>query len=347
MKGRMVRSVTLFVMLLLASACAAVPVSPPVSPSALEPHGPAAAHIDSLWWMMFALGTAIFVLVLILLAAALLRGRRASSDTAPDSRDGDLGRAWIVRGGIILPLIVLAAVFGYTIFTLASVENAQGQAALQIKVVARRWWWQVEYPDKNVTTANEIHIPVGVPVQFQLESADVIHSFWVPELHGKMDVIPPHDEYLTLQADQAGAYRGVCAEFCGLQHAQMGFMVIAQTPDDFNKWLAAQQQPAAAPADAAGQRGQQVFISSGCDFCHAVRGLDARTLVASSPDLGPDLTHLSSRSTIVGASLTNNTGNLAGWVVDAQHIKEGVDMPRISLNASDLQALLAYLQNLR
>ncbi len=347
MKQRVCRLSTLFFMLLLISACSSVPISPPVTPSALDPHGTAAAHIASLWWLMFALGTAIFLLVLGLLLAAVLRNRRATSETAPDSRDGDTGRTWLIRGGIILPLIVLAIVFGYTIYTLAAVENAQAQAAVHIKVTARRWWWEIEYPDQNVTTANEIHIPVGVPVQFQLESEDVIHSFWVPELHGKMDVIPPVANFLTLEADQAGVYRGECAEFCGLQHATMGFMIVAQSKNDFDAWLAAQNQPAATPTDPTAQQGQKVFMSAGCAFCHNIQGLDEKSVAASNPDLGPDLTHLASRQTIVGASLTNNTGNLAGWVLDAQHLKQGSDMPKISLNSRDLQALLAYLQSLR
>lgn len=256
MKQHVCRSVMLFFMLLLVSACSTAPVSPPIVPSALDPHGIAAAHIASLWWVMLALATAVFVLVLGLLFAALFRNRRGTSDTVPDTIDGDTGRKWLVRGGIVLPLVVLAIVFGYTIYTLAVVENPQGQAALHIKITAQRWWWQVEYPDQDVTTANEIHIPVGVPVQFQLQSKDVIHSFWIPELHGKMDVIPPLTNYITLQADQVGTYRGECAEFCGLQHAQMGFMVVAESRDDFAKWLDAQKQDAETPADPTVQQGQ-------------------------------------------------------------------------------------------
>ncbi len=347
MKQRLVRFGILSLVLWLSSACSSDPISPPLVPSALDPHGTAATHIASLWWVMLAFGTAVFVVVLALLAAALLRNRRATSDTPPDSRDGDTGRRWLIRGGIILPLIVLAIVFGYTIYTLAVVENSQAQAELHIKVTAQRWWWEIQYPDQNVTTANEIHIPVGVPVQFELESQDVIHSFWVPELHGKMDVIPPLTNYLTLQADRAGVYRGECAEFCGLQHATMGFMVVAQSQDDFKAWLANQREPAVDPNDDTAQVGQKVFMTAGCAFCHNIQGLDEQSVAASNPDLGPDLTHLASRQTIVGASLTNNTGNLAGWVVDAQHIKQGSDMPPIALTSRDLQALLAYLQSLR
>lgn len=344
---RVYRFGALLFMLLLISACSSVPVSPPITPSALSPQGTAASHIASLWWLMFALAAATFLLVLGLLLAAIFRNRRSTNETPPDSRDGDTGRSWVIRGGIILPFIVLAIVFGYTIYTLAIVENPQDKAALQIKVTAQRWWWRVEYSDPDVTTANEIHIPVGVPVQIQLNSTDVIHSFWVPQLHGKMDVIPPLTNFITLEADQPGVYRGECAEFCGLQHATMGFMVVAQSKDDFDKWLQAQSQDATTPDDPVAQKGQQIFLKAGCDYCHAIQGLDTQSIVASKPDLGPDLTHLNSRLTIVGASLTNNTGNLAGWIMDAQHIKEGSDMPRISLSSQDLQALLAYLQTLK
>ncbi len=337
----------LLLTLLLVSACTSVSNSTSDQPSALTPRGPMAAHLASLWWVMFALGTAIFVLVLGLLLAAFLRRQRATSDTAPDSRDGDTGRNWLIRGGIALPLVVLAVVFGYNIYTLAAVENPQAQAALHIKVTAHRWWWEIDYPDQNIVTANEIHIPVGVPVRFQLETPDVIHSFWVPELHGKMDVIPNHTNYITLQADQAGVYRGECAEYCGDQHALMGFLVVAQSRADFESWLAAQQKSAETPTDPAVKQGQQVFINAGCVYCHTVQGLDQRSIVRASTDLGPDLTHIGSRLMIAGATLTNNTGNLAGWVIDAQHIKPGVDMPKMSISPQDLQTLLAYLQSLR
>ena len=212
--------------------------------------------------------------------------------------------------------------------------------------MGRRWWWEVKYPDQGVTTANEIHVPVGTPVSFQLESADVIHSFWIPELHGKMDLIPTRINNLTLQADKAGIYRGECAEFCGLQHAHMGFMVVAQSDADYADWLNAQQQDAPTPADQAAQQGQQVFIAAGCVFCHTVRGLDDKSIDRSGVDLGPDLTHLASRLTIAGASLTQNQGNLAGWIVDAQHVKPGSLMPNVQLNSQDLQSLLAYLATL-
>jgi cytochrome c oxidase subunit II len=333
--------------LLLASGCTAGPISPPVAPSALDPHGPGAAEIASLWWLMLAFGAAIFVLVMALLAAALLRRRRGTSETPPDSQGGDTGRRWPIWGGIALPVVVIGIVFGYSIATLAGIEGPRGPSPVKIDVVGRRWWWEVKYPDYGITTANEIHIPAGVPVQIQLESADVIHSFWVPELHGKMDLIPTRINEITLQADQIGLYRGVCAEFCGLQHAHMGLMVVAQNNTDFTNWLAAQQLPAGAPSDSLAKQGQQVFVSAGCVFCHTVQGIDDKNIDRSSVELGPDLTHLSSRLTIAGASRTRNDGNLSGWVVDAQHIKPGSLMPNVDINGQDLQALLAYLATLK
>ena len=346
MTKRLYRCNLWFLVFLLISACSPAPISISRTPSALDPQGPAAAHIAKLTWVMTGLGTAIFLLVVGLMFTALLRGKRGTSATPPDSSGGDTGRNWPIFGGIALPLIIVAIVFGYSIYTLAAIENPKEKPDIKIEIVGRRWWWEVKYPDQGITTANEIHIPVGVPVQIQLQSADVIHSFWVPELHGKMDLIPTRINKLTIRADQAGVYRGQCAEFCGLQHAHMGLVVVAESEDDFNNWLNAQQQPAAAPTDQMAVQGQQVFMSAGCVFCHTVQGLDDKSIDRSSVDLGPDLTHLSSRLTIAGASLTQNRGNLAGWIVDAQHVKPGSLMPNMDLNSEDLQALLVYLETL-
>ena len=338
---------TVFVLLsFFLGACSGAVISPPVTPSSLNPHGPAAAHLANLWWVMFGLGTLTWLLVIILMFAALLR-RRRERRTVPDSRGGDTGRNWPILGGIVLPFVVIGVVFGYSIYTLAAVDNPTDKPAVHIQIVGRRWWWEVKYPDQGVTTANELHIPVGVPVQVELQSADVIHSFWVPELHGKMDAIPTRINHLTIQADKAGVYRGECAEYCGLQHAHMGFMVVAQSQADYDAWVSQQAQPAASPSDASAQQGQQVFLNAGCIFCHTIRGLDDKPVDRSAIDLGPDLTHLSSRLTIAGATLTANRGNLAGWISDTQHIKPGNLMPTVYINSKDLQNLLAYLETLK
>lgn len=331
---------------LLISACSEVPISPPLTPSALDPHGTNAARIAQLWWVMLAFGTAVLLLVVALILAAVFRRRRGDSETAPDSSGGDTGRNWVITGGIIMPFIILSIVFVYSIYVLAKIEGPKGQSAVKIEVVGRRWWWEVKYPENGITTANEIHLPVGTPVQIKLMSADVIHSFWVPELSGKMDLVPTRINNITIDANTPGVYRGECAEFCGLQHAHMGFMVVVQSKEDFDAWLKAQQQPAAAPTDPAAVQGQQVFMDAGCVFCHTVDGLDDKEIDRSGVDLGPNLTHLASRLTIAGASLEENRGNLAGWVMDAQHVKPGSLMPNMYLNSQDLQNLLAYLETL-
>ncbi len=336
-------------LLFLTSACAGAQISPSTYPSTLEPHGPAAARIAELWWFMFGLGAVIWLVVVGLMFAALLRRRRSTSATDPESIGGDTGRNWPIFGGIVVPLIVIGVVFGYSIYTLAAIENPIEKPPIKIEIVGRRWWWEIKYPDQSVITANEIHLPVGVAAQVKLQTADVIHSFWIPELHGKMDLIPTRINNITLESDKIGVYRGECAEFCGLQHAHMGFMVVVESQADYDKWIKVQQQPAAAPADASAQRGQQVFLSVGCVFCHHVRGLEEqeKEIDRSCVDLGPDLTHLDSRLTIAGASLAQNRGNLTGWIIDAQHVKPGALMPNMNnMTSEDLQSLIAYLESL-
>jgi cytochrome c oxidase subunit II len=337
-------SAPLFAVLL--SACVEASISPAGTQSALDPRGPAAARLAELWWVMFAFGAFVFVLVLVLLFAALLRRRRATEETPPENHN-DTGRKWLIWGGIVLPLWILAIVFWYNIYTLSTVATAPEDEETLIQIVGRRWWWEVHYRDLGITTANELHIPVGQPVHIKLESGDVIHSFWVPQLHGKMDLIPTRANYITIQADEPGIYRGRCAEFCGLQHAHMGFIVVAESQEEFDAWIAAQQQPTVTPVDELALRGQEVFLSAGCAYCHSINGLDDSSVDASEIDLGPDLTHVGSRLTIAAGSLTNNLGNLAGWILDAQHVKPGSLMPPMYLNSQDLQALLAYIDQLR
>jgi cytochrome c oxidase subunit II len=310
-------------------------------PSSLDPRGEVAANIAELWWVMFFLSVAVFLLVVGLMLVGIFRQR---GDEEPNERAEN---RWILVGGIVMPSVVLAVVFGFTIRTTALTANEAGTGALTIEVIGRRWWWEVNYPAQGVVTANEIHIPVGVPVEFSLKSGDVIHSFWVPQLGGKMDLIPGRENILVLQADEAGIYRGECAEYCGLQHALMQFMVIAQSQDEFDGWINSQQQIAEAPEDELAVRGQEVFVAAGCVYCHTIRGLDSGDVDRSAVDLGPDLTHLASRTTIGAGILSNNRGNLAGWIANPHDQKPGVLMPATPIAGDDLQALLAYLESLQ
>ncbi len=216
---------------------------------------------------------------------------------------------------------------------------------VNIKVTGQQWWWDVEYEStlasQRLQTANEIHIPTGKPVLLKLQSTDVIHSFWVPNLGGKKDLIPGHQTELWIQADREGIFRGQCAEFCGHQHAHMALLVIAESPAKYAAWLDAQRRPAAEPDDPMAKRGRDVFLSGPCVMCHSVRGTGAGGHTA------PDLTHLGSRLTLAAGTVPNTPGHLAGWITDAQGIKPGNRMPTIGIGGEDLQALLQYLQALK
>ncbi len=303
------------------------------APSTFAPKGAAAAQISRLWWIMFGVGTAVYLVVMGLLLLGLIRpGIRL-----PFSLNG---RRLVVVGGLIIPLIILIVIYGFTLGTLSALGAEKNQGTLTVEVIGHQWWWEVRYPDQQITTANEIHVPVGQPVTLKLTSDDVIHSFWVPELHGKSDMIPGRVNNFWLQADEPGEFWGLCAEFCGTQHAKMLFVVVAEPQEQFDQWLAQQQQPAAAPATELAQQGLDVFIEADCGRCHAIQGTDA------TGDFGPDLTHFASRLTLGAGAVRNSEGALAGWVVDPHGVKPGNLMPSADISGPELQALLAYLESL-
>lgn len=324
--------------------------------SALDPAGPQAAHIARLWWLMFFVTTTVFVLVVGFIVAGVVRGRRRSRAMAvvhEDAAAPPLTRAVVTASLVtIVTLFVLLVASVRTGRAIGSSPSPGGPTpgaplydAVTINVIGHQFWWEIEYedasPDRRVTTANEIHIPVGRPVILKVTSRDVIHSFWVPNLTGKRDLIPGYTTAIWLQADRPSVYRGQCAEFCGKQHAHMAFEVVAEPDATFAKWLDAQRQPAVDPQTASAIQGRQVFQNGQCVLCHRVRGTAAQGLV------GPDLTHVGSRGKIAAATVPNTTGHLAGWVVDAQQIKPGSQMPPNRLDADDLQALITYLEALK
>jgi cytochrome c oxidase subunit II len=251
--------------------------------------------------------------------------------------------------------VTVAAAVGLTLLTVLSLTGLsyayqkelfeKRQDVLTIKITGHQFWWQVDYEDadasRRFTTANEIHIPVGQPVLLKLESSDVIHSFWVPSLTGKQDLIPGRQNTLQIQADREGVYRGQCAEFCGWQHAHMSMLFVAHGKEEFERWRAQQIKAAEPPSDPERQKGQSIFLSSPCVMCHSVRGTPAGGKVA------PDLTHLGSRKTIAAGTLPMSRGNLAAWIVDPQGIKPGVDMPLIKLKPEEIDPLVTYLEGLK
>jgi cytochrome c oxidase subunit II len=303
----------------------------------LAPASPDARAVDQLMWLMIALGTAVFVGVLGLLVYA------GSGRGARDTDDGDdsdrRSRRLVIGGGVALPVVVLVPLAVFMLVT-ADRISPNREAAEEIRVVGHQYWWEVEYPG-GVTTANEIHLPVGTPVRIVLESADVIHSFWIPELGGKTDMIPGQLTETILEADTPGRYLGQCAEFCGIQHARMRMVVIAQERADFEAWLTAQAEPAAPPVGDAAQRGSELFVEVGCASCHVVRGTSA------DGELGPDLTHVAGRTTLAAVTRTNTRVDLAQWIADPQSVKPGALMPPAPVSESELDDLVAYVEGLR
>lgn len=330
----------LFVILLLLVASCLLGGCTESTPAVFRPQGEAAREINTLWWILFGMGTAVYLLVMAFVLFALFR-RRSQADLSGDpQKNGVNGRRIIWFGGVIIPAVILAVTYGFTLDTMRDLRLPSADNRLVIKVTGYQWWWEVTYPGENAITANEIYLPVGEEVLFELTSADVIHSFWVPELHGKMDLIPGITNTWKLQADEPGEYWGLCAEFCGMQHAKMLFLVVAVPPEEFDAWLEAQRQPAVAPTAAPTQAGLDIFLAEGCAECHAIRGTDA------AGNLGPDLTHLASRLTLGAGSVSNNRGNLAGWIADPHGIKPGSLMPTSGLSGQALQSLVAYLESL-
>jgi cytochrome c oxidase subunit 2 len=345
--------------------------------SALEPGGPAAARIGELWNLMLWIGTVVTLLTFAALAFALFRPRRTEipeADRSPDPRgeqsndeaggrgSEDKGHPFservgiraMIGAGIVFPALILGVIQLLTMRTLNavampshSVESADAPPRsdeLAVLVTGLQFWWRVEYldvdPARRFETANEIRIPVGKPVTIRLRSDDVIHSFWVPGLHGKMDLVPGRTNAISIRADSAGTWRGQCAEFCGSQHTQMAFMVVALNEADWNAWTAHQRLPAKAPVDSVSRANADVFLASGCVLCHSVRGTPARARA------GPDLTHVASRLTLAAGSLPNTVGHRYGWIANPQAIKPGSAMPAITMTAAELHAIVRYLGTL-
>jgi cytochrome c oxidase subunit 2 len=253
------------------------------------------------------------------------------------------------KAGYIVSALVgltLAILCGFTVVSfLGSRGLASGEGAIEIEVTGYQWWWQIKYPDpqpsRTFTTANDLHIPVGRPVKLLLKSGDVIHSFWVPNLAGKKDLIPGQQNELTFSADRPGSYRGQCAEFCGLQHAKMALRVIAEPSQDFEAWRDRQLQPAMEVNDPSASAGRQVFERKACILCHTIRGTKA------GGRYGPDLTHFGSRETIAAGTLPNDRDHLKRWIANPQAFKPGTKMPQVPLDEDELNAISAYLGALK
>jgi len=311
--------------------------------SYLHTVGPAADPVTRLGWGLGLVSVAVIVIIGALLLAAVLRRQGTPGEVADISREGE-GLRWIYIG-VGISSVVLAACAIWTLLVLTAVAHPATKPAFTVRVTGLQWWWRLRYENGDAsqvfTTANELHVPVGQPVRLELESGDVIHSFWVPQLGGKTDTIPGQTNVTWFQADRPGVYRGQCAEYCGEQHAHMALQVVAEPPAAFQAWWQAQLVAAAAAPAAGPAAAGAALVQARCGACHTVRGTDAGGLV------GPDLTHLASRRTIAGGTLPNDAQHLADWIAHAQRIKPGTRMPEFALSAGDLSNVVVYLSTLR
>ena len=313
----------------------------------LAPGGPAARELAEAGWFVLIVFSVVSVVMWALILWLALRKRGTLAEHAPWNAPEDT--RWLTIGGFAIPTIILAIMFIVTLKTMAAFpmgDNEMHAPPPMLRVVGHQWWWELQYlvggETHRVVTANEIHIPSGQPVDIELVSADVIHSFWVPELHGKVDLVPGHVNRIRVQADRPQTFRGECAEFCGVQHANMILLVQADAPDAFRAWLAGQANDAVAPSAADVMHGQQLVLSQACVLCHTIRGTGAHGVV------GPDLTHLASRRRIAGNELANNTANLSAWVTHAQSLKPSAQMPNLSVfTGEELRDVVAYLETLK
>jgi cytochrome c oxidase subunit 2 len=313
--------------------------------SVLESSGPLADRVESLWWFAFITASLVYLVTMGALwwAAASARRRERRGEELPTDDERRMTRGVSIAVGATVVILLVFLVTDLSVGR--TLDPVPRKHPITIELTGHQWWWDVTYADTSAqgrfSTANEIHVPVGQPVLFVLNARDVIHSFWAPNLAGKKDLIPGYTQSMWVQADSAGDYRAQCAEFCGAQHAKMALHVIAEPPEKYSHWVAAQRAPAMTPTDSVADRGREVFLTGQCAMCHTITGTSAASRN------GPDLTHLASRRTIAAGTLPNTRGALAGWIVDPQQVKPGAHMPPNQLAPPDLDALLTYLQNLK
>lgn len=322
----------------------------PPGVSSFDIGGPAADSVARLGWLLIAVCALVYIATLLALTIAVLRGRRrarAAANALPELPRDEPRKRRIIAAALTASLLILSLFVIASFYTDRHIVLAENEPALRIEITAHQWWWEIRYldavADRGFVTANELHLPLNQTAAITLRSPDVIHSFWIPGLSGKRDIIPGRDQELRLSANRAGQWRGRCAEFCGYQHAKMQLLAIAEPRADFDVWRRHQADNAAPPQSDEQKHGEQVFSSASCIACHVIRGSSATGYSATAPDL----THLKSRRTLAAGTLPNTTAHLAAWIADPQRVKPGVRMPVNRLGADDYQSLLSYLETLQ
>jgi cytochrome c oxidase subunit 2 len=316
---------------LLASACGVNPQT------AFNPRSDYANEGLNLFVLIIWMGVVIGVLVEAVLIWAAIHYRRRSGDRLPPQIHGNTIIEILWTTG---PVIVVGYILFVTLPVIFSTQAPAPPASMNVEVIGHQFWWEFQYPDANVVTANELHLPVGQTTNLVLHSDDVIHSFWIPALGGKRDAFPGHTNYIWMTPDSMGEFPGQCYQLCGYSHGNMRERAIIQSPADFQAWLASQQQPPVQPTDPTAVEGGQLFQTRGCAACHTINGTPAQGKI------GPNLTHVASRGVIAGSIFENNTANLREWLKDPPAVKPGSIMPNLGLNDHELDVLVAYLQSL-
>ncbi|CAB3676600.1 cytochrome c oxidase subunit II [Paraburkholderia rhynchosiae] len=315
---------------------------------ALSPAGVQASHIFGLWTLTLTVCSLVFAAVLIALLLAMTRAPRVNRDARPDL--GSLERPErrvrrVVSGASIVSVLLLFGLLLADIMTDRALSRLPVADAVHLQMTGHQWWWEARYADESpgggFAVANELHVPVGRPIVISLKADDVIHTFWVPNLHGKKDMIPGRESTIEFRADRAGTYRGQCAEFCGLEHALMAFTVVAEPPAEYDAWVARQRLPAPQPANALQAQGERLFMSGNCAGCHTVRGTSAQGV------LGPDLTHVMSRPMLAANTFENTRANLESWIKAPGSMKPGTTMPANQFSPQDLDAVVAWIGSLQ
>jgi cytochrome c oxidase subunit 2 len=327
-------------------------------PSMFDARGPHAAHISSLWWVFFWILAAVYVITMMLVmygvGRAIRRKEFSSMPEAPvrtnlfeseEERQREQRMKLTVGTGVVISAAILVALMVSSFSVGNDLGDAPSGNPLHVNVIGHQWWWEFRYVDtiaaNGVVTSNELHIPTGRPVMLHLTSHDVIHSFWAPNFNGKRDAIPGYNTSLWFQSKKDGTYRGTCAEFCGHQHAKMGFLIMSEAPHQFQQWIEHSKQDALQPTDSMAKRGKEVFLAAPCSNCHTIQGTPA------GGHVGPELTHFGSKQTFASATYPNKIGYLTGWLLDPQSMKPGCKMPQNVLEPRDARAVAEYLESLK
>lgn len=304
--------------------------------SVWNPVSEVASDMKDLSWYLIIMASSVFVITVILLFLALRKKDHTKKGFDP-------GDKFILWAGLFIPTIVLIITLVWSLQSSLKISKMnQEEDVLNVKVIGHQFWWEVIYPDHGIITANEIYVPTGANIKFELSSKDVIHSFWIPNIHGKLDMLPDHKTYITMNIEKPGRYRGQCAEFCGPQHALMAFPLVALNEKKFNQWLSLNRRKNNQSFTLNQARGKEIYERESCHTCHAIEGTDFLGKV------GPDLTHIASRLTLGAGTIENNPKNLKAWIVDSQSIKPMNRMPKyLSIPEKDLKDLLEYLGSLK